>query len=425
MIGSQFKSLKIESGGSLKGEILVPGDKSISHRALMLGGLAGGTSRILNLSTGQDVQCTLQAMRALGAKIDLLPHGDVSVMGGHLSAPIAPIDLGNAGTGIRLLAGVVAGGGIYSVLYGDSSLSRRPMDRVVEPLTRMGANILSRDGFAPLVNVPTKLNGIHHVATVASAQVKSAVLLAGLGAAGATTVTERVPSRRHTEEMLEQFGAKITISERAVRLEPGELIAADVSVPGDPSQAAFWAVGAAIAPESAVHIPNVQLSPERAGFVDVLRRMGANIQRDGNDLTVQYQGRLRSADIAEDQVSSLVDEVPILAIAAASAEGTSVFRGLHELTVKESNRLLGIARLLEALEVPHALTEDSISIEGVEQFKTATSAADGDHRMAMAAAIATLRCTSSSTLDGVEFVDTSYPMFFDELRRLRGQDSLG
>ena len=410
----------LEPGGPLRGEVHVPGDKSISHRALMLGAVARGVTEIQNLSAGADVVATGAAVQELGAEITALSSpSHVAIKGGALQSPSRPIDVGNAGTGIRLLTGLLAGQGLYAVLFGDASLSKRPMDRVIKPLSAMGASIFSREGgFAPLTIVPSPLRGIDYVAPISSAQVKSAILLAGLGARGTTSIHEAVASRRHTEEMLAQFGAAVTSTDETVTLEPGELTASDIIVPGDPSQAAFWAVGAAIVPGSELVLPDLVLSPERAGFVEVLSRMGADIRRDGDGLVVRYNGRLHGADIQEHEVSSLIDEVPILAIAAAAANGTSEFRGLHELTVKESNRLLGIGSLLETLGAPFSISGDSIRIEGIERFRSATSNSNGDHRMTMSAAIASLMCESPSDLSGAEFVDTSYPGFFNELQRL-------
>lgn len=420
------RSVVLAGGGRLSGDVEVPGDKSISHRALMLGSIAHGTTTIENLSSGTDVLSTMNAMMACGALVKRdLDSRTVTVQGGSLRDPASPIDMGNAGTGIRLLTGLIAGAGIYAVLFGDASLSKRPMDRVIEPLSNMGARIISRAGrFAPLVNVPTVLNGIEHESQVASAQVKSAILLAGLNAKGPTRVVEPVISRRHTEDMLEQFGASIHISDNTIELFPGELTASVVRVPGDPSQAAFWAVGASIAPDSRVSIPNIELSPERNGFLRVLKRMGANIAEANEGLVVTYEGRLKPTNIPAAEVASLIDEVPVLAVAAATADGTSTFYGLRELTVKESNRLEGIAALLTGLGAPCKIDGDTLTIDGVSHFVTASSRSRGDHRMTMAAAIASLLCIEPSELQGTEFVETSYPGFFVDLERLLGHSEV-
>jgi len=416
-------TVTLTAGGPLRGEIVVPGDKSISHRALMLGAAARGRTRIIGLSEGADVAATAGALRTLGVPIHHA-EGALIVEGGGLHEPTAPLDLGNAGTGMRLMCGLLAGRGHLVVLTGDASLSARPMDRIVEPLTMMGARIKSRSGKAPLVIMPASMHGIEYVVPVASAQVKSGILLAGLTAEGQTTVVERTLTRSHTEEMLAEFGADISVDGGRITLQPGELTGREVQVPADPSQAAFWAVGAAIIPGSEVRLPKLDLSSARTGFIDVLHRMGAHLNVQSDTLHVAYGDRLRATDIEPGEVASLVDEVPVLAVAAAAAEGTSTFHGLGELLHKESNRLEAVWRLLDGLGADAEIRGNSLAIHGTTQFITASSNSHGDHRMTMSAAIAAQLCRGPSILTGAGFVSTSYPGFFNDLAAAAGAERL-
>lgn len=404
-----------------RGTVRVPGDKSISHRALMLGAVADGVTEISGLSTGLDVRCTADSLRALG--VEIRHEGTKAVVVGAkdaFSQPESPLDLGNAGTGIRLFCGLLVGRSITVTLTGDDSLRARPMDRVIEPLRAMGAEFKSRGGFAPLTIVPSRLCGITYRSPVASAQVKSAILLAGLRAEGPTTVVESVPTRPHTEEMLADFAARVSRQGDSTTVWASTLRAAPVAVPGDPSQAAFWTVAASILPDSDVTLPGVLRSHTRTGFVEVLSRMGAEITVNEDGYRVRYQGRLRATDIRPDEVASLVDEVPILAVAAASAEGTSVFQGLGELVHKESNRFEAIRQLLDLLSVPCRAEHDSLAITGTSSFRPFAATSGGDHRMAMAAYIAALHADGESTISGVECVNTSYPGFLDDAGQLTG-----
>jgi 3-phosphoshikimate 1-carboxyvinyltransferase len=417
---STTDTVTLSAGGPLHGELVVPGDKSVSHRALMLGAVAKGRTRITGLSPGADVAATAAAVGHLGASVRWT--GDAVVVEGNLlQEPMVPLDLGNAGTGMRLMSGLLAGRGLLVVLTGDASLSARPMGRIIDPLSQMGAHIHSRSGRAPLVIAPARLHGIEYAVPVPSAQVKSGILLAGLTAEGGTTVIEHTPTRAYTEEMLADFGADIVAESDRITVRPGELTGRDVQVPADPSQASFWAVGAAIVPGSEVRLPGLDLSPTRTGFIDVLRRMGAQLEVEDGTLQVAYGDRLRATDIEPGEVASLIDEVPILAVAAAAAEGTSTFHGLGELIHKESNRLDGVWRLVKTLGARADIEGESLVIHGISEFLTASVDSRGDHRMTMSAAIAAQLCREPSSLTGARVVDTSYPGFFDDLARLTGE----
>jgi 3-phosphoshikimate 1-carboxyvinyltransferase len=422
------------SGGSpLNGNVVVPGDKSISHRALLLAALAEGESTITGLSTGDDVARTLQAIEALGAGVTSA-GGTVTVRGGRsgLHAPDGPLDLGNSGTGMRLLAGVVATLAGTTVLTGDDSLRGRPMDRVAEPLRLMGATVGGQGErcLPPVTISGGDLHGIEYTPPMASAQVKSAILLAGLAAGGETVVHEPVATRPHTEDMLAAAGAEIDVEwdggAKVIRVRRSDLACGAYTVPGDPSQAAFWTVAAAIIPGSLVTVEGIALSPERLGFVGVLRRMGASIEvdehDDGTGSVTGYTCALHGTDVEASEIPSL-DEVPILAVAAATALGTTRFRDVGELRVKESDRLAGTADLVRAFGGRATVDGDELVVEGTgSPLRPARIDALGDHRMAMAAAVAGAACAAGSgptVVDGWDAVDTSYPGFAEELDRLR------
>ena len=413
-------SRSVEGVRAIRGSVLVPGDKSVSHRALILGALAKGVTRVSNLSEGDDVWRTTAAMRALGVPLER--SGTSAVItgtGNELQEPVLPLDLGNSGTAMRLLTGVVSGRPFLTVLFGDRSLSSRPMDRVLTPLRTMGAELIARrDNFAPVVSMPSRVHGISYPLPVPSAQVKSAVLLAGRQARETTTVVESTRTRTHTEDMLAEFGANVTVSGTEISVEPGPLRGVDMQVPGDPSQAAFWMVAAAILGDSHIELPNVGRWPERTRFVDVLRRMGASITDTGDGYQVVYSGRLAATSVAAHEVPSLVDELPVLAVAAAAADGQSSFLGVGELRHKESDRLSGIVGLVESLGARCAVRGDDVFIDGVPEFTPFRSHSAGDHRMAMSAAVAALNASGTSTVDDVTCIDTSYPMFFNHFEQV-------
>ena len=425
------ETIRVNAGRAFQGSVALPGDKSISHRALLLAALAEGTSTIAGLSDGDDVRRTLEAVRALGAEVE---EGDEAtvVQGGRsrLHSPNGPIDLGNSGTGMRLLLGVVAGLPVTANLTGDASLRSRPMDRVAEPLGRMGAHLSGQGSrcLPPVAITGGKLHGIEYTPPMASAQVKSAVLLAGLSAEGDTVVHEPVPTRAHTEEMLAQMGADITVSNsssgRTIRIGRSDLSPTTVSVPGDPSQAAYWVVAGVVVPGSVVTVVDIHLGAERTGFLDVLRRMGANVTVDeqvaGHGSITSRTTSLTGTVIHAEEIPSL-DEVPILAVAAALATGQSRFTDVGELRVKESDRLSGTVDLVTAFGGTAWTEGDDLVISGGEGLQPGFVDARGDHRMAMAAAIAGAACpslTDVTTIIGWETVKTSYPRFHQDFEAL-------
>ena len=432
---------EVSGGATLAGTIRVPGDKSISHRALLIGALAEGPSTIAGLSAGEDVRATARAVAALGAAVDEdASSGRTVVHGGRtrLRAPGDVIDLGNSGTGMRLLAGVAATLDGVTTLTGDESLRSRPMDRVAEPLTRMGAAIRGVGGrcLPPVTVSGGVLVGIDYTPPMASAQVKSAVLLAGLDAKGETVVREHVPTRTHTEDMLARAGADVTVEweagARVVRLRQSKLRAGEVHVPGDPSQAAFWVVAALVAAGSRVTVEGIYLGSERVGYLGVLERMGAHLEveatgPDEGSVTASTS-TLHATDVEAAEIPSL-DEVPILAVAAARARGQTRFRDVAELRIKESDRLDGTARLVNAFGATATVEGDDLVVTGRDGALTGASIdADGDHRMAMAAAVAgacASEAASRTLITGWESVATSYPGFLATLDRLRGDEDGG
>ena len=426
----------------LRGSMRVPGDKSISHRALLFAALASGTSRLWWLADGDDVVRSRAAIEALGAKVrdGAGSRGEAAVAGERvgpvvivrgggfdgLSEPEAVIDCGNSGTSIRLLAGILAGRPFHSVLTGDASIARRPMARVVDPLRLMGAQIDGRDGgrLAPLSIRGGGLRGMHHELPVASAQVKTALLLAGLQAAGTSEVTEPALSRDHTKRLLPAMGATLEAIPGGVRVAPaaGGLAPIELAIPGDPSAAAFFIVGACITPGSEIVVTDVCLNPTRIGFIDVLRRMGAAVdvvekeERGGEpvgDIRAAY-GPLRATTIAGDEIPRVIDEIPALAVAAAFAAGTTDVADAAELRVKESDRIGTVAQELSQLGIAVETKVDGLVITGGAAHGGLLKS-HGDHRIAMAAAIAANACEGASTVRGWRAVASSYPGFADDL----------
>ena len=429
-------------GRPLVGTVRVPGDKSVSHRALLLGALAPGESVLRGLSDGDDVARTAAAIRSLGARLAVeRDTGDVTVSGGTASlhrAP-APLNMGNSGTSMRLLAGVVAGRPFSTELTGDASLSSRPMDRVAVPLRQMGAVVEGRTErcLPPLTIGGSALRGIEYTTPMASAQVKSCVLLAALDAVGDTVVREPVLTRRHTEELLTRCGARLTEEEDAdgahvVTLRPSTLAPFELDVPGDPSQAAFWIVAACVVPDSVVTVERVYVGRGRRGYLDVLLRMGATIEEvpatgPGDlaataDIVTRF-GPLRGTEVQASEITGL-DEVPALAVAAACASGRTVFRDVGELRVKESDRLAGVAELVSIFGAEVTVDGDDLSVEGAARLVPGVIDAHGDHRMAMAAAVAGLAAGEEATrIAGWATVATSYPGFAADLASLTGADT--
>lgn len=411
-------------------DIRVPGDKSIAHRALILGALADGESVIDEVPAGQDVLSTESCLQDLGVGIDRT--GDTRrVHGAGLKAwrtPAHPLDCRNSGTTMRLLTGVLAGSGITATLTGDASLCRRPMARVVDPLRAMGARIELRNGTPPLRVEGTPLSGGRHRLPVPSAQVKSALLLAGLSATGETVVEEPVETRDHTERLLRAMGAPLSATGTVVRVEAlrGGLRPLRLAIPGDFSSAAFWFGAAAMRPRSSVRVIEVGLNPTRTAFLWMLRAMGADIlveaAKEGavepsGDVTVTG-APLQAIAIDGRQVAAAIDEIPILMVVATQAEGTTSIKGAGELRVKESDRLRAMADGLRRMGARVEEFPDGVRIEGPTRLRPATIDAFGDHRVAMALAVAGLNAQSPTQIVGAESADVSYPGFFAQLERV-------
>jgi 3-phosphoshikimate 1-carboxyvinyltransferase len=417
----------------LRGRLRVPGDKSIAHRYALLAAFADGCSVFSNFAPGADCQSTLSCLRLLGVEIVERPAGAVAVLGrgfGRLRSPESPLDAGNSGTTLRLLAGVLAGHPFTSTLVGDASLSRRPMRRVMAPLERMGAHIEATDGHAPLVVQGRPLTAIDHRPETPSAQVKSAVLLAGLHAEGTTMVVEPAATRDHTERALRAFGGTVVVDGLTVSVSGGQRLGAQtLTIPGDFSSAAFWLVAAAALPGSQVIVEDVGLNPSRSALLDVLREFGARVQVEvtateagepRGTVTVEHD-RTGSLEIAPGQVPGLIDELPAIAALAAHGGEVSV-RGASELRVKESDRIAALVAGLRALGIDADERADGFVVRGpaagAGRPRGGIADARGDHRMAMAFAIAALAAETPSRIDGADAVAISYPGFFETLDRL-------
>lgn len=429
--------MKITTSRGLHGEISVPGDKSISHRSVMFGALAKGTTEITHFLQGADCLSTIGCFRSMGIEIEnnsdrILVHGK----GLHgLSAPARTLDVGNSGTTTRLISGILSGQTFESTLSGDYSLNSRPMNRIILPLREMGANIesINASGCAPLRICPGKIHGIHYTSKVSSAQVKSAILLAGLYADSATSVTEPALSRNHTELMLNSFGAKVTSavhsdgSATASILPCEELFAQNINVPGDISSAAYFIAAALLVPNSELLIKNVGINPTRSGILDIVKAMGADItylnQINGNgeptaDLLVKTSS-LKGVTVEGPIIPTLIDEIPMIAVLAAFADGTTVIKDAAELKVKETDRIKTTTEALLAMGVDAAPTDDGMIIHGGSPVHGATVNSYFDHRIAMAFAVAGLAADGATKILDSQCVDISYPSFFRELDRLQ------
>jgi 3-phosphoshikimate 1-carboxyvinyltransferase len=416
---------RVGPGGTATGELTVPGDKSISHRALMLGGIARGVTDITGFLAGEDCLATLRALQALGVRIErpeeqhVIVHG-VGIEGLHGAA--AALDMGNAGTAMRLSMGLLAPQKFDSTLVGDESLMRRPMERVAKPLRLMGANIETQQGLPPVkIHGQKRLRAIDYPLPVASAQVKSAVLLAGLQAEGSTRVTEPAPTRDHTERMLRAFGVNVSQQGATVVIEGGQTLrGTQIAVPADFSSAAFFLVAGCLAAEKPLLLRNVGINPTRTGLLALLLRMGADIKihtlagpQDGEpiaDIEVR-KSRLKGIEVPEALVPLSIDEFPVFFVAAACAEGETLVRGAAELRVKETDRLAAMAEGLTALGVENRLHPDGLWIRGGDGFGGGTVDSHGDHRIAMSFAVASLRARGSIEILDIANVATSFPGF--------------
>lgn len=423
--------MRIEPAPSVRGRFRLPGDKSISHRAALFGALAEGATGIRNYSSAADCASTLECLRALGVRV-VRNRGEVIVEGRGPDAWTAPegaLDAGNSGTTLRLLAGALAGRPFRSVLTGDESLRRRPVERVAAPLRAMGATALTTDGKPPLTIEGGRLHGIDFDLPVASAQVKTAVLLAGLQARGTTTVREPTPSRDHTERMLPAFGVPVERNGLAATVHGGATLrGAEVTVPGDASSAAFLVVAALVLPDSEIHLEGVLLSPTRAAFVDVLQDMGGQVETHLESTEPEPVGSivarssaLHGTMVDPGRVAALIDEVPALAVAASFAEGTFTLTGARELRVKESDRIAAMAEGLGRLGGHVRELSDGLVIKGGIPLQGASVRSHGDHRVAMALAVAALAAEGATEIEGAECATVSFPEFYEFLDRGAGR----
>lgn len=426
-----MNSITISPASSIRGEIIVPGDKSISHRSIMLGAIANGVTTVRGFLRGEDNMATMKAFRAMGIEIDddgatIAIHGK----GLHgLTEPTDVLDCGNSGTTIRLITGLLAGQSFFSVVTGDQYLRKRPMKRVVEPLSRMGARILGRNqgNLAPLAINGSSLNAIGYESPVSSAQVKSAIMLAGLYADGSTSVREPHLSRDHSERMFRLFGASLDVFNSGVTVRGGvELQAQEITVPGDISSAAFFMVAALITPDSELLIHNVGVNPTRTGVIDILKSMGGYIELlDERDVSGEpvadvlvRSSRLKAVDIAGSVVPRAIDEFPAICVAAACAEGRTTIRDARELRVKEADRIAAMATNLRQLGVVVDECDDGMDIIGVERLGGGNVESFGDHRIAMSLSVAALASTGHITVSDTDCVATSFPSFFQLLEKV-------
>jgi len=425
---------KIELTGAktFKGEFSPPPDKSISHRSVIFSSLAKGTSTVRNFLRAEDTFSTMNAFRGLG--IEIIDDGSTLTIHGKgvhgLSEPGDVIDCGNSGTTIRLLSGVLSGNPFFSVLTGDSSLRTRPMGRVIKPLSLMGAHIIARDDnrYPPLAIRGGNLSPVRYVMPVASAQVKSSLILAGLYAEGDTEIVEPIQSRDHSEKMLPAFGADITVEGLQITVRGGrELGALDTLVPGDFSSAAFFIVAALLIPGAEITVRKVGINPTRTGLLEVLKNMGASLEVFNThdvsgepvaDIHCRGKSELKAVSITGEIVPSLIDEFPILCVAAALAEGTTVIKGAEELRVKESDRIKSITAELRKMGVEIEEYPDGLSIKGTEKLFGAEVESHGDHRIAMSMAVAGLVAEGRTLINRASAVDISFPGFFDIIGRL-------
>ncbi|MBJ6726870.1 3-phosphoshikimate 1-carboxyvinyltransferase [Geomesophilobacter sediminis] len=424
-----MKSYSMQKVRSLRGEISVPGDKSISHRSIMLGSIANGVTRVTGFLRGEDALATLGAFRAMGVQIDD-DGSNVTIHGKGLRGLVEPtdvLDCGNSGTSMRLLSGLLAGQNFFSVLTGDQYLRNRPMKRVVAPLTKMGGRILGRAGGekAPLAIVGSRLTGIHYDSPVSSAQVKSAIMLAGLYADGETVVREPHLSRDHSERMLRHFGATVETFDGGVKVCGGtELSARDIAVPGDISSAAFFLVAALIVPHADLLIRGVGVNPTRTGIIDILQAMGGrvtleNLREESGEPVADLHvlgSCMKGVEISGELVPRAIDEFPVICVAAAMAEGKTVVRGAEELRVKETDRIAAMATNLRQAGVEVIEHPDGMEIVGRGALSGCTVDSFGDHRIAMSMLIAGLVASGETTVNDVDCIATSFPGFFDLLQ---------
>lgn len=414
---------KVSHINSLKGTITIPSDKSISHRAVMFSSIAEGECTVSNFSSGADCHSTLNLLKSLGVDIQFIDEKTLKIKSIGILKPTktSVFDCGNSGTTMRLVSGVLAGQNFNSTLVGDLSLSKRPMKRVIEPLTLMGANITSENGHAPLKIIGQKLQGIDYKSKLASAQVKSCILLAGLNAEGETTFTEPYVSRNHTENLFKYLGADIKINGSEVTLNPSKLYAKDINIVGDISSAAFFIVAGLIVPNSDFIIKNVGLNYTRSGIIDVVKRMGGNIEilnkttvsgEEVGNIRVQYTENLKPCVIEGEDIPRLIDELPVIAVLASQADGETIIKDAEDLRNKEADRIKCLVKELSKIGVDIEERQDGFIVSGKTKLKgNAKLESYHDHRLAMSYYIAGLICENEIAINGFEWTKISFPEF--------------
>lgn len=416
---------------SLKGIIQVPGDKSISHRSIMFGALSEGTTRVTGFLMGADCLSTIACFRQLGVEIevtdDLVTIEGVGLHG--LKAPSETLDVGNSGTTMRIMSGILSGQPFETRLIGDASIQSRPMSRIIKPLSEMGADIVSEnnDGKAPLVIKPSKLHGITYKSPVASAQVKSSIIMANLFSGEKSTIIEPAPSRNHTELMMNAFGGKVVTEGCTIVSRPTDkLVAVDIDVPGDISSAAFFLVAGLILPDTEITLTKVGINPTRDGILHVLKSMGGNIRLSNQktvngeliaDITVSTS-KLHGTVVEGDIIPTLIDEIPAIAVAASYADGQTIIKDAAELKVKETNRIDAMVTELSKMSADITPTDDGMIIKGVDKLKGAVIDTYHDHRIAMSLAVAGLAADSETKINDADIINVSYPGFFEDIKRL-------
>ena len=425
--------IELYSSKKFSGSITIPSDKSISHRSAILNSVSFGESLISNYSNGNDCLSTLNVLSNLGVKIDIENKNEflnLRIAGNGYEGLVKPkttLDAGNSGTTTRLMAGILSSLSFETTIAGDNSLNSRPMKRIIEPLSLMGANIISNDNKAPLTFKPSNLNGINYDMNISSAQVKSCIMLAGLNTKSKTIIKQPSLSRDHTERMLEGMGANIKTNKLDILIEPSKLNSVDLTIPGDISSASFWMVAAMIHPDSNITLKNVGMNPLRTGIIDVLKKMGGKIiieeeKIEANEPVANINVRssnLNGIEISGDIIPKLIDEIPIIIIAASIANGITYIKNAEELRYKETDRLLAMSKFLEKSKIEHTLYDDGIKILGNGQFIGGEFDSYDDHRIAMSVAISSIIAKNKTVIKDHEVASISYKNFYKHLEQLK------
>ena len=433
LVGVKVKMINLNSTSKFSGSITIPSDKSISHRSAILNSIAYGKAEINNYSNGEDCLSTLNVLKNLGVDIKIDNKKDflnIKIIGNGfdgLSMPSSILDVGNSGTTTRLISGILSTLNFDTTLSGDDSLNSRPMKRIIEPLLKMGANISSDNNMAPLSFHPSKLKGIEFKMNVSSAQVKSCIMLAALNSSDKTYIQQPSLSRDHTERMLKGMGAKIKTNKNDIFIEPSKLNSIDLTIPGDISSASFWMVGALIHPDSNLLLKNVGLNDLRTGIIDVLKDMGGNIEIENHriqanepvgDIRVK-SSKLVGTEISGEIIPRLIDEIPIIIVAASLADGPTIIKNAEELRFKETDRLLAMSKFLDKSNIKHQLKEDGMEINGNSDFIGGEFESFDDHRIAMSIAISSIVAKNNTIINNHEVASISYKNFYKHLELLK------